>query len=102
MQNKVIRQIVAQEVESAAGYKALIVTMLGSLALAAGLLSAGLGAQESTLPEPATESESSQVAAPERDEEAPLEVNPTARPTMDYIPSETISEDSSVSFPVDI
>ncbi|MGB0380911.1 MAG: hypothetical protein EBY62_03855 [Cellvibrionales bacterium] len=102
MQNKVIRQIVAQEVESAAGYKALIVTMLGSLALAAGLLSAGLGAQESTLPEPATESESSQVAAPEREEEAPLEVNPTARPTMDYIPSETISEDSSVSFPVDI
>ena len=102
MQNKVIRQIVAQEVESAAGYKALIVTMLGSLALAAGLLSAGLGAQESTLPEPATESESSQVAAPEREEEAPLEVNPTARPTLDYIPSETISEDSSVSFPVDI
>ncbi len=102
MQNKVIRQIVAQEVESAAGYKALIVTILGSLALAAGLLSAGLGAQESTLPEPATESESSQVAAPEREEEAPLEVNPTARPTMDYIPSETISEDSSVSFPVDI
>ena len=102
MQNKVIRQIVAQEVESAAGYKALIVTMLGSLALAAGLLSAGLEAQESTLPEPATESESSQVAAPEREEEAPLEVNPTARPTMDYIPSETISEDSSVSFPVDI
>ena len=102
MQNKVIRQIVAQEVESAAGYKALIVTMLGSLALAAGLLSAGLGAQESTLPEPATESESSQVAAPEREEEAPLEVNPTARPSLDYIPSETISEDSSVSFPVDI
>ena len=102
MQNKVIRQIVAQEVESAAGYKALIVTILGSLALAAGLLSAGLGAQESTLPEPATESESSQVAAPEREEEAPLEVNPTARPTLDYIPSETISEDSSVSFPVDI
>jgi len=29
-------------------------------------------------------------------------VNPTARPTLDYIPSETISEDSSVSFPVDI
>ena len=102
MQNKVIKQIVAQEVQSAAGYKALTVTMLGSLALAAGLLSAGLEAQESTLPEPATQSESSQVAAPEREEEAPLEVNPTARPTMDYIPSETISEDSSVSFPVDI
>ena len=102
MQNKVIRKIVAQEVESAAGYKALIVTMLGSLALAAGLLSAGLEAQESTLSEPDAESESSQMAAPERQEEAPLEVSPTARPTLDYIPSETISEDSSVSFPVDI
>ena len=92
----------AQGEESRAGYKALVAVMLKSVALAAGLLSAGLGAQESTLPEPATESESSQVAAPEREEEAPLEVNPTARPTLDYIPSETISEDSSVSFPVDI
>jgi hypothetical protein len=72
------------------------------VALTAGLLSAGLEAQESTLSEPDAESESSQVAAPEREEEAPLEVNPTARPTLDYIPSETISEDSSVSFPVDI
>ena len=102
MQNKLTRKIVAQGEESRAGYKALVAVMLESVALAAGLLSAGLGAQESTLPEPATESESSQVAAPEREEEAPLEVNPTARPTLDYIPSETISEDSSVSFPVDI
>ncbi|MEK9927484.1 MAG: hypothetical protein VW865_09115 [Halieaceae bacterium] len=102
MQNKLTRKIVAQGEESRAGYKALVAVMLKSVALAAGLLSAGLGAQESTLPEPATESESSQVAAPEREEEAPLEVNPTARPTLDYIPSETISEDSSVSFPVDI
>ena len=102
MQNKLIREIVAQDVESPAGYKALMVLTLRSVALTAGLLSAGLEAQESTLPEPDTESESSQVAAPERDEEAPLEVSPTARPTLDYIPSETISEDSSVSFPVDI
>ena len=102
MQNKLTRKIVAQGEESRAGYKALVAVMLKSVALAAGLLSAGLGAQESTPPEPATESESSQVAAPEREEEAPLEVNPTARPTLDYIPSETISEDSSVSFPVDI
>ena len=102
MQNKLTRKIVAQGEESRAGYVALVAVMLKSVALAAGLLSAGLGAQESTLPEPATESESSQVAAPEREEEAPLEVNPTARPTLDYIPSETISEDSSVSFPVDI
>ena len=102
MQNKLTRTIVAQGEESRAGYKALVAVMLKSVALAAGLLSAGLGAQESTLPEPASESESSQVAAPEREEEAPLEVNPTARPTLDYIPSETISEDSSVSFPVDI
>ncbi|MEK9807738.1 MAG: hypothetical protein VW757_03090 [Halieaceae bacterium] len=102
MQNKLTRKIASQDEESRAGYKAPVAVMLGSLALAAGLLSAGLEAQESTLPEPATESESSQVAAPEREEEAPLEVNPTARPTLDYIPSETISEDSSVSFPVDI
>ena len=102
MQSKLTRKIAARDVECPAAYKALIVVMLVSVALTTGLLSAGLGAQESTLPEPATESESSQVAAPEREEEAPLEVNPTARPTMDYIPSETISEDSSVSFPVDI
>ena len=102
MQNKLIREIVSQDVEGPAGYKVLLVLMLGSVALTAGLLSAGLEAQESTLPEPNTESESSQVAAPEREEEEPLEVSPTARPTLDYIPSETISEDSSVSFPVDI
>jgi len=102
MQNKLTRIIAVHGVECPATYKAILLMMLGSVALTAGLLSAGLEAQESTLPEPATESESSQVAAPEREEEAPLEVNPTARPTLDYIPSETISEDSSVSFPVDI
>ncbi len=44
-------------------------------------------------------------AAPEdkpRETEAPLEAPEGARPTLDYEPSETISEDSSVSFPVDI
>ena len=37
-----------------------------------------------------------------RESEAPLEAPDGARPTLDYEPSETISEDSSVSFPVDI
>ena len=55
--------------------------MLGTVALTAALLSAGLEAQESTLSEPDAESDSSQAAAPEREEEAPLEVNPRARPT---------------------
>lgn len=102
MQNKHTRKLAARGVESLTTYKALLVGMLGSVALTAGLMSAGLEAQESTLSEPDAESESSELAAPEREEEAPLEVNPTARPTLDYIPSETISEDSSVSFPVDI
>jgi len=102
MQSRLTRKIAARDVECPAAYKALMVVMLVSVALTAGLLSAGLEAQESTLSEPDAESDSSQVAAPEREEEAPLEVNPTARPTLDYIPSETISEDSSVSFPVDI
>ena len=102
MQSKLTRKIAARDVECPAAYKALMVVMLGTVALTAGLLSAGLEAQEATLSESDAESESSQVAAPEREEEAPLEVNPTARPTLDYIPSETISEDSSVSFPVDI
>lgn len=102
MQSKLTRKIAARDVECPAAYKALMVVVLGTVALTAGLLSAGLEAQEATLSESDAESESSQVAAPEREEEAPLEVNPTARPTLDYIPSETISEDSSVSFPVDI
>ena len=102
MQNKLSRKIAAQDIECPAVYKALMVVILGTAALTAGLLSADLKAQESTLSERDAESESSQMAAPEREEEAPLEVSPTARPTLDYIPSETISEDSSVSFPVDI
>ena len=102
MQNKHSRKLAARDIECPVPQKALLVVMLGSVALTAGLLSAGLAAQESTLSEPDAESEPSEVAAPEREEEAPLEVNPTARPTLDYIPSETISEDSSVSFPVDI
>ena len=100
MQNKLTGKIGARDVESLVAYKAFVVAMLGTVALT--VLPAGLEAQESTLSEPDAESESSQAAAPEREEEAPLEVNPTARPTLDYIPSETISEDSSVSFPVDI
>lgn len=100
MQNKLTGKIGARDVESLVAYKAFLVAMLGTVALT--VLSAGLEAQESTLSEPDAESESSQAAAPEREEEAPLEVNPTARPTLDYIPSETISEDSSVSFPIDI
>jgi hypothetical protein len=102
MQSKLTRKIAARDVESLVAYKAFLVAILGTVALTAGLLSAGLEAQESTLSEPDAESDSSEAAAPEREEEAPLEVNPTARPTLDYIPSETISEDSSVSFPVDI
>ena len=102
MQNRLTGKIAAQDVDRPATFKALMVAMLGSVALIAVLLSADLEAQESTPPEPDAESESSQVAAPEREEEAPIEVSPTARPTLDYIPSETISEDSSVSFPVDI
>ena len=43
-----------------------------------------------------------QKAEQQRADEAPLEVTPTAKPTLDYVPSETISGDSSVSFPVDI
>ena len=102
MQSKLTGKIAAHGVERPATCKALMVVLLVSAALTAGLLSAGLEAQESTLSEQDAESESSQAAAPEREEEAPLEVNPTARPTLDYIPSETISKDSSVSFPVDI
>ena len=102
MQNKLTKIIAVQGVERLTAHKALMVLMLGTVALTTALLAAGLEAQESTLSEPDAEPESSQVAAPEREEEAPLEVNPTARPTLDYIPSETISEDSSVSFPVDI
>jgi len=35
-------------------------------------------------------------------DEPPLELPTNAKPSLDYEPSETISEDSSVSFPVDI
>jgi hypothetical protein len=35
-------------------------------------------------------------------DEPPLELPKNAKPSLDYEPSETISEDSSVSFPVDI
>lgn len=53
---------------------------------------------------PVTATATPQAAAEDkpRETEAPLEAPKGARPTLDYEPSETISEDSSVSFPVDI
>ena len=46
--------------------------------------------------EPSSERPSKPVDQP------PLELPTNAKPSLDYEPSETISEDSSVSFPVDI
>jgi len=53
--------------------------------------------QESAEPVAAISANASTTAATE-----PIDNIDTARPSLDYEPSETISEDSSVSFPVDI
>ena len=50
--------------------------------------------------EPSNEPSSERASKPV--DEPPLELPTNAKPSLDYEPSETISEDSSVSFPVDI
>ena len=50
--------------------------------------------------EPSNEPSSERASKPV--DEPPLELPTSAKPSLDYEPSETISEDSSVSFPVDI
>jgi hypothetical protein len=50
--------------------------------------------------EPSNEPSSERPSKPV--DEPPLELPTNAKPSLDYEPSETISEDSSVSFPVDI
>ncbi len=76
---------------------------LAYLARAILLVAAGTGvwslvqAQEETTPQPAQES------APERADEAPIVEAPEGAAVLeDYEASEQISEDLSVSFPVDI
>ena len=55
-----------------------------------------------TAAETVTETPADTPPASERAEEPAIEAATTGRPTLDYEPSESISEDSSVSFPVDI
>ena len=50
--------------------------------------------------EPSNEPSSERASKPV--DEPPLELPTNAKPSLDYEPSETISEDSSVPFPVDI
>jgi hypothetical protein len=98
---------------TAAGVWRRIVLGFG-VAVSTTLFTPGILAQEATSSQASTGATAEQnavagqgavaehKAAQQRADEAPLEVTPTARPTLDYVPSETISEDSSVSFPVDI
>jgi uncharacterized iron-regulated membrane protein len=102
-----------QSQHSAAGVWRRIVLGLG-VAVSTTLFTSGILAQEATSSQASAEAAGEQEAvagqeavaesqaAQQRADEAPLEVSPTAKPTLDYVPSETISEDSSVSFPVDI
>jgi hypothetical protein len=108
-----------QSQHSAAGVWRRIVLGLG-VAVSTTLFTSGILAQEATSSQESAEAAGEQdavagqnavagqeavaesQAAQQRADEAPLEVSPTAKPTLDYVPSETISEDSSVSFPVDI
>ena len=53
-------------------------------------------------PSTAPSSESSSERSSKPVDEPRLELPANAKPSLDYEPSETISEDSSVSFPVDI
>lgn len=55
-----------------------------------------------TAAETGTEAPAAPPQASERAEEPAIEAATTGRPTLDYEPTESISEDSSVSFPVDI
>lgn len=55
-----------------------------------------------TAAETGTETPADTPSESERAEEPAIEAATTARPTLDYEPTESISEDSSVSFPVDI
>lgn len=55
-----------------------------------------------TAAETGTETPADTPPTSERAEEQAIEAATTARPTLDYEPTESISEDSSVSFPVDI
>ncbi len=86
--------------------------VLLSIPVLAGVLaSSQVCAQANTEAPPAnTESGGAQTDAgnasdqptPAKTPEAPIEVTSKARPSLDYEPSESISEDRSVSFPVDI
>jgi hypothetical protein len=53
-------------------------------------------------PSSARSSEPSNEPSSKPVDEPRLELPANAKPSLDYVPSETISEDSSVSFPVDI
>ena len=62
-------------------------------------------APEVPLPQSAAGAESSstdETSSSQNPQEAPIENAATAKPSLKYEPSERISEDSSVSFPVDI
>ncbi len=61
-------------------------------------------APEVPLPQSAAGAESStdKTSSSQNPQEAPIENAATAKPSLKYEPSERISEDSSVSFPVDI
>lgn len=109
MRNKRGRHITErpQSQHSAAGVWRRIVLGLG-VAVSTTLFTSGILAQEAASSQASADAVAGQnavaesQAAQQRADEAPLEVSPTAKPTLDYVPSETISEDSSVSFPVDI
>ena len=115
MRNKRGRHITErpQSQHSAAGVWRRIVLGLG-VAVSTTLFTSGILAQEAASSQASADAVAEQETAGEQDavaesqagqqraDEAPLEVSPTAKPTLDYVPSETISEDSSVSFPVDI
>ena len=115
MRNKRGRHITErpQSQHSVAGVWRRIVLGLG-VAVSTTLFTSGILAQEAASSQASAETAGEQnavaeqeavaesQAAKQRADEAPLEVSPTAKPTLDYVPSETISEDSSVSFPVDI
>ena len=62
-------------------------------------------APEVPLPQSTAGAESSstdETSSRQNPQEAPIENAATAKPSLKYEPSERISEDSSVSFPVDI
>lgn len=58
-------------------------------------------AAPASAPEERADAEAAESEAP-RNEETPIITTGNARPSLDYEPSESISEDRSVSFPVDI